>query len=94
MGQAIASDQLQQKGDRNYFTETIKLRKGSIYFSEIDLNKEFGKIEIPYTPTLRVASPLYIGDQLYGIVIINTDLRGLFTELKKTVAENEELFIF
>jgi two-component system, sensor histidine kinase len=94
MGEAIKSDQLQQKGDRNYFTETIKLRKGSIYFSEIDLNKEFGKIEIPYTPTLRVASPLYIGDTLFGIVIINTDLRTLFAELKKTVSTKEDLYIF
>ncbi|MEO5583455.1 MAG: ATP-binding protein, partial [Saprospiraceae bacterium] len=94
MGEAIASDQLQQKGDRNYFTETIKLRKGSIYFSEIDLNKEFGKVEIPYTPTLRVASPLYIGNTLYGIIIINTDLRNLFDELKRSVSQKEALFIF
>ncbi|MEP7321926.1 MAG: ATP-binding protein, partial [Saprospiraceae bacterium] len=94
IGEAINADQLQQKGDRNYFTETIKLRKGSIYFSEIDLNKEFGKIEIPYTPTLRVASPLYIGNILFGIVIINTDLRSLFNDLKKTVSPKEELFIF
>lgn len=94
IGQAVASDQLQQKGDRNYFTETIQLKRGSIYFSEIDLNREFGKLAIPYTPTLRVASPLYIGDTLFGIVIINTDLRNLFSELKRTVSTKEELFIF
>ena len=90
----VADSNLQEKGDRNYFLETIKLQTGSVYFSEIDLNREFGKIETPYRPTLRVASPLYVADTLFGIVIINIDLRKLFDELKNSVDADEELFVF
>ena len=37
----VADSNLQEKGDRNYFLETIKLQTGSVYYSEIDLNREF-----------------------------------------------------
>lgn len=90
----IPASNLQQKGDRNYFIETIKLKAGSVYFSEIDLNKEFGKLDIPYKPTLRAASPLYVNGKLFGIVIINTNLGQLFEELQRTKSPNENLFIF
>lgn len=90
----IPRENLQQKGDRNYFIETVKLREGAVYFSEIDLNREFGRVDVPYRPTLRAASPLYVNHKLFGIVIINTDLGPLFEELEKTKTPNEDLFIF
>ncbi|MDZ4708922.1 MAG: ATP-binding protein [Saprospiraceae bacterium] len=93
-GIVISPENLQQKGDRNYFVETIKLKEGSVYFSEIDLNQEFGRFDVPYKPTLRAASPLYFNDKIAGIVIINTDLGQLFAELEQTKTPNEDLFIF
>lgn len=90
----IPPENLQQKGDRNYFLETLKLQAGSVYFSEIDLNQEFGRFDIPYKPTLRAASPLYVNNKIAGIIIINTDLGQLFAELEQTKTSGEELFIF
>ena len=90
----ISFENLQQKGDRNYFIETIKLKPGSVYFSEIDLNQEFGRFDVPYKPTLRAASPLYFNHKIAGIVIINIDLGQLFIDLEQTKPPNEELFVF
>ena len=87
----ISNDQLQIKKDRPYFREAIKLKKHEIYFSEINLNREFGTISIPYTPTLRIAKPIYIDDQVKGVIVINADLTKLFARLEKTVGDNYRL---
>lgn len=85
---------LQFKGDRDYFKESIILPKGSIYFSIIDLNKEYGKISQPITPTLRLASPIYHENVVAGIVVVNLDLRLLFEDLKKTAEPAEDVYLF
>jgi len=48
---------LQDKSKRYYFTEAIALAPGEIYLSPMDLNIEQGAVEIPYRPTLRIATP-------------------------------------
>ncbi|MBK8451242.1 MAG: cache domain-containing protein [Saprospiraceae bacterium] len=74
---------LQEKGERDYFRETIQLPKDSLYFSEINLNQEYGKIIMPMVPTMRVAKPIFQNDKIFGILIINIDLSYVFNELKK-----------
>lgn len=86
-------NELQVKGERNYYTESTLLKEGEIYFSEIDLNKEYNQITLPRTPTIRAASPLYLDGILFGIVIINVDLRGLFAELKQMTRGEFHLFL-
>ncbi|HNR07496.1 MAG TPA: hybrid sensor histidine kinase/response regulator [Saprospiraceae bacterium] len=93
-GKILAEAELQEKGDRSYFTETIRQAENSIYFSEIDLNREHGKIDFPYIPTLRIAGPVYKEGRAFGIVIINTDLDALFGDLKKATGLYEDLYIF
>ena len=63
---------LQNKGDRYYFTEAMQLPAGQIFVSPLDLNIENGKIELPHKPMLRLAMP--VADrhgEKKGIVIIN-----------------------
>lgn len=72
---------LQAKGDRDYFLATMALPEGERFFSAIDLNKEHGRVQVPWLPTLRAAAPLYVNDRAAGMVIINTDMRPLFEEL-------------
>ncbi len=87
----VKNDSLQHKGNRNYFIETIRLPRDSVYFSTIDLNKEFGKISLPAMPTLRVACPIYRKNKIFGIVIINVNLQGLFKDLKALAGSNFNL---
>jgi len=62
---------LQDKKERYYFQKTITLKDNEVFFSQLDFNIEKGKIQIPYTPVLRVATPVYINKNLKGVLIIN-----------------------
>ena len=68
----IPEGELQNKGDRGYFTETIGLESGSVYTSPVNLNQENGEIERPFKPVIRYATPVFdaAGEQR-GIVIAN-----------------------
>ena len=55
----IPEDRLQNKKDRYYFTETIKLGPGEIYMSKFDLNIEGNLIEQPEKPMIRFGVPVF-----------------------------------
>ena len=92
----ISQNHLQSKYDRTYYKKTIALKKGEIYISKIDLNKEHGIIQTPYTPTIRVSTPIYKDNTLYGMIVININLDILlkFQEFKlsddKTFIANKD----
>jgi PAS domain S-box-containing protein len=86
--------ELQRKGDRPYFSETIKLPANEIYVSPIDLNQEYGTLEIPYAPTIEVAGPIYAPDgRLYGLAIINVDLRPAFDQIRAAARDGELIYL-
>ena len=65
-------NELEDKSDRDFFIETIKLNKGEIYTGALELYEQQGKIIMPYVPIVRVATPL-IGDNKirYGVIVVN-----------------------
>lgn len=68
----VPADQLQNKADRYYTVETLKLDRGQIYISDLDLNVEQGAIEQPPKPILRVAGPVFDDTGAKrGLVVIN-----------------------
>ena len=72
----VDTDHLQDKSSRYYFQAAKALAPGEIYISRIDLNVERGKIEKPFRPTLRVATPINDSrGQSRGILIINVEVR-------------------
>ncbi len=80
--QLVKPQNLQQKSDRYYFKRAKKLKANEIYFSNIDLNIEHGKIEIPYNPVIRAARKIYDhkGD-FNGIIITNYFINKLANKL-------------
>ncbi len=60
-GKPVAVDQanLQNKGNRYYFTDTLKLNKGEFFISPLDLNMEHGEIERPLKPMIRIGTPVF-----------------------------------
>lgn len=81
----IPNSQLQNKADRDYFSATMKLKAGEIYVSPLNLNQERGKIEIPYKPTIRYATPIFNDrGERQGILIANV-LGRTVLELVKNV---------
>ncbi|MEG4169479.1 MULTISPECIES: methyl-accepting chemotaxis protein [unclassified Microcoleus] len=70
--QVIPESQLQNKADADYFLATMKLKPGEVYVSSLNLNEERGKIEIPYKPTIRYATPVFDAKgKRQGFVITN-----------------------
>jgi PAS domain S-box-containing protein len=87
-------ENLQGKGHRNYFTKTVKLSEKMIYNSDINYNREHGKIEEPYRPVIRSATPIYSesGD-IFGVIVINENMSHAFNELSESVYEDNKLFV-
>ena len=75
---ALSGTQLQNKARRAYVSETLKLPAGSVYVSEIDLNREFGKVTQPRQEVIRSATPVYDekNSNLAGLVSITAEIGG------------------
>lgn len=75
----IKDDQLQNKANRDYFQQAKLVGDDQTYYSQVTLNREFGEIELPKRPMLRVARQVLGADaQPIGIVIINVNFSKLF----------------
>ena len=69
---AISKDRLQNKKNRYYFEDTFKLEKNNIYISPLDLNMEYGSVQVPIKPTLRFAKPVFnTNNEKIGILVLN-----------------------
>jgi methyl-accepting chemotaxis protein len=74
----VQSSQLQSKNDTE-FEAAMQLRKGEIYVSQINLNREQGVIETPHVPIIRYATPIYSANgQRKGIIIANVLAEDIF----------------
>jgi len=80
----ISKDRLQNKKNRTYFKETINLEKGDFFVSNFNLNKEFGKVQNPIQPTLRISTCIYDKNNTKkGILILNINMNNFVNIFKK-----------
>jgi PAS domain S-box-containing protein len=90
----IPDAELQEKGGRDYFRETLNEPPGKVYWSAINLNREHGKIVEPMQPVIRAGMPVdgrYGG--MFGIVIINLDIMRVFDAASEVVTPDISLYI-
>ncbi len=62
---------LQDKAQRDYFQEVSKMGQNEVFISNIDLNIEHEKVEVPHKSVVRLATPIYYNEKFMGILIIN-----------------------
>lgn len=68
----VPQAELQEKSTRYFFRDTIKLGRGEIYVSPLDLNIEHGEIEQPIKPMIRFGTPVFDSDgRKRGVLILN-----------------------
>ena len=80
----IPLSKLQYKGDRYYFIDSMNYPKGECYVSPMDLNIEWGEIEVPYKPVVRIATPVFNNQgQRKGIVLINIYASYIIEQMQK-----------
>lgn len=90
----IPDASLQNKHDRDYFKASQTLQKGEIYTSPITLNREFGKIDYPYRPMLRLAKPIFDdAGQRFGFLIVNINAYNLLETFEAFVPTPYELIL-
>ncbi|HLZ04659.1 MAG TPA: PAS domain S-box protein [Bradyrhizobium sp.] len=91
----VAPDsELKQTANERYFNETLKAPANDIYVSPVELNRENGVLETPHVPTLRIAAPFYAPDgKLFGIVVINVDMRPVFARIRVPARPGEQVYV-
>ncbi|MCC3407844.1 MAG: methyl-accepting chemotaxis protein [Microcoleus sp. PH2017_10_PVI_O_A] len=87
----VPNSELQNQAHRDYFYLTMKLKPGEIYVSQFNLNQERGKIEIPYKPTIRHATPIFnTKGERKGILIANSLGKNLIDIVKNLNHDKSE----
>lgn len=80
----VPRHELQTKGDRYYFRDAMDIKLGQIYVSPLDLNVEFGQVEKPERPVIRVATPVAGSDgSKMGVLIINLHADILLEQIQQ-----------
>ena len=79
--------ELQDKSDRYYFRDAIRLSRGEAYVSPLDLNIEHNQLEVPHKPMIRFATPVFdSAGRKKGVVVFNyfgDDLLQRFREVTR-----------
>ncbi|MFC1749590.1 ATP-binding protein [Pseudomonadota bacterium] len=79
---AVPEHELQNKSDRYYFIEGMKLEPGEVYVSPMDLNVEAGDIEHPLRPVIRFVLPAIDSEGgKQGIIVANFSADSLLREV-------------
>ncbi len=68
----VPPERLQDKSTRYYFQEAMGLAVGDQYVSQLDLNVEQGRIELPLIPMIRFSMPVFDATgERRGIIVLN-----------------------
>ncbi len=96
----VPKNKLQNKANRYYFSETIKLNKGKVYLSPLDLNIENEIIENrgtednpEYVPTIRTATPVFTDEKLKGIIIFNMYADYFLDDVRRAQRDGENVLL-
>ncbi len=88
------ADLQQLKGSNAYFAAASKLKAGEVYISDINLNREHQKLEVPYVPTIRAATPVYDGQgRLFGVLVINFRTAPMLTGLSNNLFKSFRVYL-
>lgn len=83
----VPQAELQNKVGRYYFDDTIKLSRGQVFISPLDLNIERGQIEIlpdgSNKPVIRYGTPVVFNNEVVGVIITNVLARHFLDPLKR-----------
>ena len=84
----VPASRLQDKSDSYYVREALKRKPGELYLSPLDLNEEFGRVESPQRPTIRVATVISgPNGAARGLVIINLHANVVLRSLQEMLRE-------
>ncbi len=81
--ETVSPSDLQAKGDRDYFRYAWTATRGAVVFSSFDLNEEFGVVEVPWKPVVRVSTPVFDSNgKRVAVLVLNFLGQPLLDELQ------------
>ncbi len=92
----VPRQDLQDKAQRQYYREAIRLEPDDIFVSALDLNVEREVVEVPHKPMLRMAIRLpRVADQDQGLIVINLRAQQILDRLAHLTprGQGEELLL-
>jgi diguanylate cyclase (GGDEF)-like protein len=88
--EVVPQQRLQFKGNRYFFTDTLRLGPDQAYISPFDLNVDQGVVEVPYKPTIRFGTPVFDSSgRKRGVVVLNYLGARLIASLRR-IAETSD----
>ena len=89
----VPGTELIARGDRPYFTQTLKLKPGEIRVSPIILDGN-GRDSSSDIPMLCVGTPVLAPDgKPFGILVLDVDMRPIFDHLRASVRPDAQLYV-
>ncbi|MBT7306788.1 MAG: HAMP domain-containing protein, partial [Gammaproteobacteria bacterium] len=87
---AISAGGLQEKGQYPYVLQAATLLEGEVYYSDVTLNREQGRIVQPWEPMLRLSTPVFDphSGKPYGVVVVNINFNHFTRPLNQKVLED------
>ncbi len=77
-------EQLQNKKNSKYMADALKMTVNDFFISELNLNSEFGKIQIPYYPTIRIIKSVFSNNgEKRGLLVLNLNLKSFIQSLEE-----------
>ena len=77
-------EQLQNKKNSKYMADALKMTVNDFFISELNLNSEFGKIQIPYYPTIRIIKSVFNkSGEKKGLLVLNLNLKSFIQSLEE-----------
>ncbi len=89
----VPQESLQNKAGRYYFDDTLKLNRGDIFVSPLDLNVEQGSVELPHKPMIRFGTPVFdSAGRKRGIILLNYLAENLLNRFRSAMQANGRHF--
>lgn len=90
----VPENELEQKSRQPYFNGILSQEPGVIYVSDINLNREHGKIEVPHQPVVRVGTAVATKqNKVFGFVVINVNLAPLLEQIASFSIDPLDLYL-
>ena len=92
----LKDDDLRNQSKKEYFKNTINLKKDEFYISSMDLNYEGNKLEKPLVPVVMYSTPIINQNgKTKGIVVLNFEVSEVFKKIEKaeTTKKEDEYFL-
>lgn len=89
----VPNEQLQNKSARYFVQDALTSAPDDVSLSDIDLNIENGKLEVPYVPTVRSIINFTEHANGEGLFVVNFSLDAMLEELRALSSSQHKLFI-